>query len=440
MAQNVLANNLANMNDPNQTSDNPLTTGLKSLGTQGNNSGDTPVFKTPDKFSYDASSDPQYQSALNLARQNIQTDQGNTLANLVSHGQGNSSYSAGAVQGVADKAMGNLNNNLLPQFIQQAYNHYQDGIKNDYQTQLANYNASQDKIKNGQWDQTFNAGRTDAANNLAVNKGTLTGDYTSPENASLQKQMDANSSAYATATPEQQAQLHEQNLAIAKQLGKTYDPSTGEYSGGTTTRTIVGQNLDQNKQQSHIDLAQKLSEEYGVKVEPKNDPALAYKQVEGLTPVSALQRVFDNKIKQETVNNSATATSNSFKLGNRNADISAENVKADNTRQDNAVNLSTNQRKFAGDVQNELGQAKSRDDVVKFFNANAGEITSQLGSDAFTKMKNDAFAQYDKVTPSDKQDTTSREKAIAAAQKDTRWDMPKTDKNALISEYETYYK
>jgi hypothetical protein len=332
MAQNVLANNLANMNDTNQASGaNPLSTGLKSLGTQGDNSGDAPIFKTPDKFSYDEASDPQYQSALNLARQNIQTEQGNTLANLVSHGQGNSSYSAGAVQGVADKAIGNLNNNLLPQFIQQAYNHYQDGIKNDYQTQLANYNANQDKIKNGQWDQTFNAGRTDAANNLAINKGTLTGDYTSPENAALQKQMDANSAAYATATPEQQAQLHAQNLAIAKQLGKTYDPSTGEYSGGTSTRTIAGQTMDSNNQKNHIDLANYLSEKYGVKVDPKNDPALAYKQVEGLTPVSALQQAFDNKIKQQSADTSAAGVANSYNLGLKNANTSASSAANSNT-------------------------------------------------------------------------------------------------------------
>lgn len=105
-------------------------------------------FKTPEKFSYSAENDPQYQAALALAKGNIQTAQNNTMANLIAHGQGDSSYSTGVAQQIADREIGNVNNNLLPQFIKQAYDQYQNGINNDYRVEAANYGAAQDQFSN----------------------------------------------------------------------------------------------------------------------------------------------------------------------------------------------------------------------------------------------------------------------------------------------------
>lgn len=99
-------------------------------------------------FSYDPNSDQAYQAALRSAQSNIKTGQNNTLANLLAHGQGNSSYAASAAQQIANKEMGNVSNNILPQLIQQAYQRYQDQNNNDYRNQAANYGVGQDQFKN----------------------------------------------------------------------------------------------------------------------------------------------------------------------------------------------------------------------------------------------------------------------------------------------------
>jgi hypothetical protein len=48
-------------------------------------------------------------------------------------------------------------------------------------------------------------------------------------------------------------------------------------------------NQNRTSQQDHINLANQLSQEYGVPVMPKNDAGLAYEQVAGLTPLNAQQ-------------------------------------------------------------------------------------------------------------------------------------------------------
>lgn len=104
--------------------------------------------QTQASFNYDPNNDQAYQAALKSAQSNIQTSQNNTLANLAARGQGNSSYAASAAQQIANKEMGNVSNNILPQLIQQAYGRYQDANNNDYRNQLANYQAGQDQIGN----------------------------------------------------------------------------------------------------------------------------------------------------------------------------------------------------------------------------------------------------------------------------------------------------
>ena len=91
----------------------------------------------PQPFSYDPQSDPAYQAALERARQNIQREQANTNAFLRARGQGRSSYSETVANQIAANAMSQLENEIVPALVQQAYQRYRDQI-GDQQTQFGN--------------------------------------------------------------------------------------------------------------------------------------------------------------------------------------------------------------------------------------------------------------------------------------------------------------
>jgi hypothetical protein len=203
-----------------------------------------PVFKAPAAFSYDANNDPSYQAALRQAQQGAQTATNNAMVSLGSRGIGNSSIAVDRGNQIQQKAIGNVNDTILPQLMSQAYGRYQDQNNNDYRNALANYNVGRDQVGDNHWQTTRDDGRTDIGNNLAVNVGQLTGDYISPENAKNQAEMLANSAAWKGASPEEQQKLHDRNMILSQMMGKTYNKQTGTYSEGTGTRTIQGQQLD----------------------------------------------------------------------------------------------------------------------------------------------------------------------------------------------------
>jgi hypothetical protein len=99
-------------------------------------------------FQYNAQSDPSYQAALRQAQQGAQTATNNALVGLGSRGIGNSSVAVDRANQIQQSAIGNVNDAILPQLMQQAYGRYQDQNNNDYRTQLANYQAGQDQVKN----------------------------------------------------------------------------------------------------------------------------------------------------------------------------------------------------------------------------------------------------------------------------------------------------
>jgi len=127
------------------------------------------------------------------------------------------------------------------------------GLQQDIQQQLEqqqftnNLATNQDTRAQSTQDHNFSQDTITNNRNTVNDKATFTGDYTSPETSAIQQQMAKNSAEYATASPEQQAVIHQNNLDLAKQLGQTYDPGTGTYSGGnTSTRTLAGQTQDMN--------------------------------------------------------------------------------------------------------------------------------------------------------------------------------------------------
>jgi hypothetical protein len=81
-------------------------------------------------FQFNADTDQGYQAALRAAQQNLQVSQKNTNAQLRASGQGKSSYSETVANQLANQSNENIANNILPQYVQQAYQQYQDGIAN----------------------------------------------------------------------------------------------------------------------------------------------------------------------------------------------------------------------------------------------------------------------------------------------------------------------
>lgn len=211
----------------------------------------TDTYNAPQQDIY---SSPQYAAA--KANQDRQSADATRQANEAAAGAGlgHSTIMTDRSQKIQDDSNNYLATQLVPQIQSQMAAQKQQDLQNQ-QAQLNNYfNLSQQSDSNHNADRTFDAGREDAANTHADNVANMTGDYTSPEVSALLQKQKENSAAYATATPEQQAILHQNNIDIANQLGESYNPKTGQYSGGNySTRTVQGQQLDSDLATGKID-------------------------------------------------------------------------------------------------------------------------------------------------------------------------------------------
>lgn len=197
---------------------------------------------------------------------------------------------------------------------------------------------------------------------------------------------------------------------------------TGKMPDGTPTNA---------KQQQDLTNQWTLADQTGT---IPNSLADFYGLPHGMQTQAAKNQAAQLGISQQNANNSSRSTT-----------ASINNMNADNTRADNAVKLSADGRQAQGTIMGDLPKltsdpATAEANIKKYFDANAAHFGPIIGADAYDKMKQQALAPYQKVTPADKQDSTVREKAIAAAQKDMRWDKKGQDRASLISEYESYYK
>lgn len=93
-------------------------------------------------------SDPIYQSAIAQALQGAQQATGNAMVGLGARGIGNSSVAVDRANQIQQRSVGEVNSNLLPQLIQQAFQRYQTQNDNDFRTQSANYGVQQDQFNN----------------------------------------------------------------------------------------------------------------------------------------------------------------------------------------------------------------------------------------------------------------------------------------------------
>jgi hypothetical protein len=105
--------------------------------------------QTQEPFQYNnPQADPLYQAAMRQATQGAQTATNNAMVGLGSRGIGNSSVAVDRANQIQQKAIGNVNDTVLPQLMQQAYQRYQDQNNNDYRNQVANYGVGQDQVHN----------------------------------------------------------------------------------------------------------------------------------------------------------------------------------------------------------------------------------------------------------------------------------------------------
>ena len=427
---------------------------------------------------YNPESDPVYASAKASAARNASDASNRNLADMNRRGIMNSTITSDRGARIQQEAEQKVTD-LIPQLA----NNYQ----NQRQSQFANYsnmanmmlNAGQNEQsrmdRNSQFDLTrtdrnnqFDLTRTDQLDQFdltrsdrnsqfdktfGMQESALTGNYV-PEQAQkiLQEMLGLKQQAESPGvTPEQMQTFKGQGDSYRNQLsGMGIDPNI---VGADKNYGQAQQNVSNYRGTPTIDLQKLLygsildtGDQYGSLPQGSGD------LIGQLPAFSALSSMYSGlegqpNLKSKGITNDLNYKNSSLEIERQNANTSAANgaatranLAADNTRSDDAIKQSAAQRDFSGLVAGELGQAKSRDDVIKFFNANAAEIAKTLGSDALTKMKNDALAPFDKVTPNDKQDQSIREKAIAAAQKDYRWGLDGTDTGALIKEYESYYQ
>lgn len=158
-------------------------------------------------------------------------------------GFGRSTNLQDRAQGIQNEA----NDYLQTQLVPQIQNALQNKNQQQYNNLLSQFNTIYQLVNQAQSqsnaDRTFEAGRQDAAT-------VATGIY-NPSGLSyqdVQSQMDKNSAAYATATPEEQQRIHAENIALGQQLGKTYEPQTGTYSQGqgfVGTKTLTAKKVEQ---------------------------------------------------------------------------------------------------------------------------------------------------------------------------------------------------
>jgi hypothetical protein len=203
-------------------------------------------------------------------------------------------------------------------------------------------------------------------------------------------------------------------------------------------------NNNRTSQQDHINLANTLSQLYGINVDPKDDPALAYSQVAGMKPLNAIQQAFEQLLSESGTtgyfNGKPTLQREgqdaNIKIAQQNANTSAS--KASSSGSGSSVtqqryNDQQGQRVFEGQVMDELSQLEPSE-YEGWLEANRGEITRQLGTSGFEQIKKSVTSSTQKQST---QDSSLRKQAITLAKGDPDW-YDESKREALIQEYMGY--
>lgn len=202
-------------------------------------------------------------------------------------------------------------------------------------------------------------------------------------------------------------------------------------------------NNNRTSQQDHINLANTLSQLYGINVDPKDDPALAYSQVAGMKPLNAIQQAFEQLLQESGVtgmyNGKPTIQKEgqdaNIRIAQQNANTSAAkgNGSGSSSVTQQRYDDQQSQRGFEGTVMDELSQLDPSD-YEGWLEANRAEITRQVGTSGFEQIKKSVTSSTQKQTT---QDSSLRKQAISLAKNDPDW-FEESKREGLIQEYMGY--
>lgn len=195
------------------------------------------VYRTPEYAAAKAQADRQAQQSILQGQEML----GNS-------GMARSSDAIRFGQNAQNQANEYLQTQLVPQIMNQLNSRKQQDIANQVQQSNLLYNLL--NRDDQQRQQGFQ-------NNLAT--AGLTGNFTPDQQTfdTVKRIMDANSAAYADASPEERQRLHAENVRLAASIGGTDTTGNGDYAFGPM-RTLQGKSADLNNMQVMAQLTGKL--------------------------------------------------------------------------------------------------------------------------------------------------------------------------------------
>ncbi|MFD1776647.1 hypothetical protein [Paenibacillus rhizophilus] len=223
-------------------------------------------------FSYDPKSDPAYQAALQRAQGNIQSGNSAAQAEMSRRGILNSTITGDRMGEIASQEMGNVETQVVPQLMQQAYQRYMDQ-ENMKQQQFNNYGALADTyIKedqrgidnmNARADRTGYIPGGDEAQNLVNQLMGLKQQAESPGITAADRTKLSNQANGI------RAMLSQMGVDISK-----YGADTNSSIASQATpmiRTIQGQQLDAQNREANVNAAQIYMNATGRVLNPQSD-------------------------------------------------------------------------------------------------------------------------------------------------------------------------
>ena len=186
-------------------------------------------------------SSPQYQAI--QAQQQRAAQQGirGAQESMGASGFGRSTALGERAQSIQNQANEYMQTQTLPQLIAQEQQRQQQQLQN----QMAMLGQLRDQ--QGLYDTRYNT-----ANNLALQQGELTGNYSNPNSDAIRQLMEINSGKYATADPNEQRRLHDENVRLAGTIGGRDTTGQGDYEFAPQ-RTLQGQQVDRKNFESDRD-------------------------------------------------------------------------------------------------------------------------------------------------------------------------------------------
>jgi hypothetical protein len=286
---------------------------------------------------YDPNTDPSYLAYKQLASAQAKDASGAAMETLNSRGILNSSITRDDVAGIEQKYAAQAAAQI-PILQQQAYNQNRDRVADVFKLLGNSQDQQQRGIENANSDRNF-----------GISEGQLTGNYTSPNSAAVKERMAANSAAYASASPEEQMRLHEENIQLAKSIGGTDTTGSGDYQF-TPQRTVQGQQLDNQVSET------------------------AYNHARDSLLDKRYEEKFNQDIKQQGFENALKIAVQEHQISNDNAQI-AISAKNATTSAASAANSNTNaQARLAFDKE----QAKNKPPSTQDNNQAIGKLTSDI--------------------------------------------------------------